>query len=383
MHSVKKILIISHDANLNGAPILLIRLMKILREHGYTFNTILRNGGPLANRFKALSDVFGYFKEPSRKSLLSKLNKRLRGREKTFDWEGYIKGVDLVLNNTITNGAILHVIKKNYDGPVITHIHELHMGEALYTSPALVNMTLRVSKYFLVPSDAVKRHIEKTYSIPNDSVSCLNYYVPSSSSTLANEEAKLVLINNNITASFIVGGIGTPGWRKGTDIFLQVAAEVFKKLSDADIQFVWMGAHAADIEARKMRYDIEKLGFDKKIVLLDASLDTAPFFKSIHILLLPSREDAYPLVMLEAAAEKAPTICFENSGGAPEFICPDAGAVVPYLDIEAMADAVFNYYKHNELINFHGEAASEKVKRLHQDERLVIKQFNDAILKLF
>src|SRR4051812_7192185 len=104
MHSAKKILIISHDASLNGAPILLLRLMKILKECGYTFNIILRKGGPLVNEFKALSDVCGYFRRTNGAGLISKLNNRLRGRAKTFDISVYAAGVDLVLSNTVTNG---------------------------------------------------------------------------------------------------------------------------------------------------------------------------------------------------------------------------------------------------------------------------------------
>src|SRR6478672_13595265 len=99
MDSTKKILIISHDANLNGAPILLLRLMKVLKEHGYTFNTILRKGGPLVNEFKALSDVCGHFRVPATTTgFISKLNKRLRGRLEPFDMVAYTEDIDLVLS---------------------------------------------------------------------------------------------------------------------------------------------------------------------------------------------------------------------------------------------------------------------------------------------
>src|SRR5690348_16672643 len=103
MQFAKKILIISHDANLNGAPILLLRLMKLLKEHGYSFNTILRQGGSLSNEFKSLSDVCGYFKKSNGNGFISKLHNKIR-RTRTFDISTYTEGVDLVLSNTITNG---------------------------------------------------------------------------------------------------------------------------------------------------------------------------------------------------------------------------------------------------------------------------------------
>jgi glycosyltransferase involved in cell wall biosynthesis len=47
---------------------------------------------------------------------------------------------------------------------------------------------------------------------------------------------------------------------------------------------------------------------------------------------LPSREDPYPLVCLEAACHGKPIVCFDGAGGMPEFVREDAGRVVPYLD---------------------------------------------------
>src|SRR6266511_1551 len=111
MQSTKKVLVISHDANLNGAPILLLRLMRILKEHGYSFNMILRDGGQLLNEFKALSDVCGYFTRTNGAGFISKLSNRLRGRVKPFDISAYTAGIDLILSNTVTNGEIIQLLR--------------------------------------------------------------------------------------------------------------------------------------------------------------------------------------------------------------------------------------------------------------------------------
>jgi glycosyltransferase involved in cell wall biosynthesis len=97
--------------------------------------------------------------------------------------------------------------------------------------------------------------------------------------------------------------------------------------------------------------------------------------------LLPSREDPYPVVVLEAAAEKIPTVCFENSGGAPEFVCPDAGTVAPYLDVEATTNILISFYHDRNVVDTYGRKAFEKVKRLHGDKQLILSQFNDGIEK--
>jgi len=41
---------------------------------------------------------------------------------------------------------------------------------------------------------------------------------------------------------------------------------------------------------------------------------------------------------LEAALAGKPVICFERSGGMPEFVRDDAGFTVPYLDTTQMAE---------------------------------------------
>jgi hypothetical protein len=52
---------------------------------------------------------------------------------------------------------------------------------------------------------------------------------------------------------------------------------------------------------------------------------------------LVSREDPFPLVVLEAAALGKPTVCFQQAGGTPEFCALGGGIAVPYLDVDAMA----------------------------------------------
>ena len=62
-----------------------------------------------------------------------------------------------------------------------------------------------------------------------------------------------------------------------------------------------------------------------------------PLLNACDLFCLPSREDPFPLVMLEAGALGKPMVCFDGAGGAKEFAARGAGIVVPYLDVPAMA----------------------------------------------
>lgn len=79
------------------------------------------------------------------------------------------------------------------------------------------------------------------------------------------------------------------------------------------------------------------------------------------VFLLPSREDPFPLVALEAAACAVPTICFADAGGTPDLVEHDAGMVVPFEDSGAMAAGVLALVEDEALRTRLGQRAREKV----------------------
>ena len=65
----------------------------------------------------------------------------------------------------------------------------------------------------------------------------------------------------------------------------------------------------------------------------------------MNVFLMTSREDPFPLVNLEAAINKVPIICFENSGGSSEIVDESSGFVVPFCDTQKMSDIVIELKK--------------------------------------
>ena len=77
--------------------------------------------------------------------------------------------------------------------------------------------------------------------------------------------------------------------------------------------------------------------------------------------------------MLEAALNALPIVCFANAGGGPELVEEDAGIVVPYLDVGAMAEACIKLYKNTNLRSLFGLTAQAKVKEHYVLEKQVPK----------
>jgi glycosyltransferase involved in cell wall biosynthesis len=374
----KNFFVISHDASLSGAPVLLLSLMQLLKEKGYIFNSLVAKRGPLLNSFREISEMCEVFDNRHKESLITKFQRKVLRKKVLPDIKPLLKGVDCVISNTITNGELLGYVRKYFKGPIISYIHELEMVTDLCTTKYTLDETLSLTDHFMVDCTAIKSFLHEKHKIDEKSISIINSYKPRLAAS-SPKDVEAFRESNKIKSSFVVGAIGFTEWRKGNDIFIIIASLVFKKMPDADIQFLWMGGAKAKLENKQMAYDIKRLKLNEKIILVDSSSNINLLFKNIHLFLLTSREDPYPLVVLDAAAEKIPTICFSQAGGAPEFIGEDAGTVIEYLDILSAADQICNYYTNRHLLHSQGIQAYNKVIALHHDKDLVVNQFRQAL----
>lgn len=68
--------------------------------------------------------------------------------------------------------------------------------------------------------------------------------------------------------------------------------------------------------------------------------DPLPLVAAADVFVLPAREDAFPLVCVEAAALGRPIVTFDNGGAAELVARADCGTVAPALDVDALARAI-------------------------------------------
>lgn len=367
-----KLLIISHDASRTGAPILLLNLAAALKSKGMTVDFLLKRGGSLEADFRALGTATIYFRTESR-SLLNRVRRKLFPQRHAdisgLPWSSY----DLVLSNTITNGDLLPEVRRHYRGPILSYIHELEMAARFFTNPRDEQSLVQHTDLFATPCHTVRRFITNRYGLKDDMVKVLPYHIPARGKTAAATADK--------GTTFFAGGAGTVDWRKSPDLFVQAAIQVFAQRPDADIRFVWKGAPDGGTDLERVRYDIRKAGLEDRVDFLPASADMPAFYRSLDVFLLTSREDPYPLVVLEAADANVPTICFAGAGGATEFVEESGGGLcVPYADTAAMARTILAYYDERAHAHAEGERARDLLVATHQNVDYIINQF-ESILK--
>ena len=142
----------------------------------------------------------------------------------------------------------------------------------------------------------------------------------------------------------VVGAAGTADWRKGADLFVQVAALVARRAPDLPVRFVWVGRvlphEGVGPPPRRRRGRPRRPASPSSA----RSPTRASYLALVDVFCLTSREDPFPLVCLEAGALGVPVVTFEN-GGMAELAVADGDddpllAAVPYMDAEAMADEV-------------------------------------------
>jgi glycosyltransferase involved in cell wall biosynthesis len=100
-------------------------------------------------------------------------------------------------------------------------------------------------------------------------------------------------------------------------------------LSSRPIRFLWVGGSALGLEAQQFAYDVERLGLQQLCRHVPSTPEVLEYYHAMDVFALSSREDPFPLVMLEAGIRGLPTVCFSDAGGGSEFVGEHAGIVAP------------------------------------------------------
>lgn len=343
---------VSHDANRAGAQIFLYNVMVYLQDNGYGVVLLLvNNWGTLREEFE--SRFVTYSLSHPAVSRWSRLLGEPPGVLETIRAKHQI---GLVYVNTIAGVHLLEELKATWPVPLITHIHELSYSISQYGPADALPVLFRFSDTIVACSDAVAanlRRFEKTGRIR-----VIHSFVNNEEILKIHEQSDkaAILREYGLPEEYTwVGACGNADWRKAPDIFLQIAARV----KDPSIRFAWIGIRDDDPMKSQLEYDASKLGISDKIAWLSPTPKAVELINAMDLFLLCSREDPFPLVMLEAALCQKPVLAFEDTGGGDEFIEQDAGWQTGYLDVEKMASLIGSVTPPEK--KKRGEAAQQKV----------------------
>ena len=363
---VKKVLFLGHEASRTGAPLLLLELIRWLAKHSNLRpSVLLKRGGELESDFRAIAPTWCFGEECERmnRGLRRRLFRKLRllrirkpNLVKLYPAEEY----PVIYANTIeTCDLALQLI-----GPgrrLIMHVHELAYGTSLSGLAEVLKTSVSVTNVYIAASDAVADYLIKDIGVSREKIQVIHEFPVAVGSNGASEDTRQSVrrrlqISEN---TLVVGMCGGVHWRKGPDLFVQLAMHTKRRLGLAKCLFLWLGGSSSD--QREILHEIAQAGLKDVCRFITAVPNPQDYFCAFDLFALTSREDPFSVAMLEAAASGLPIVCFACAGGAPELVEKDAGIIVPYLDIPAMADACTELLLDEERRRKLGEKARAKV----------------------
>lgn len=369
------VMFVLNSATRSGAPITLLHFMRWLRTvNPGEFSCLLNHGGELQHQFAELCPTSilqnGFWSEGRlSRQMLRKVGLEALGRglQVRSVLHRQVFRPDLIYCNTVAPLPALEAAV-SLGGRILCHVHELEFSfQAGAGGAAASQKVLNLCDHFIACSEAVALNLVERHAIARDRIDVVHESIDTTQAAGYQEASSRRWIRDKLGLgpdTFIVAAAGALEWRKGPDLFVQLALIVRKMRPQLNVHFVWLGG-SSNLESTKFLHDLAQADLTARVTLIPSQPDPMHYFAGFDLLALMSREDPFPLVCLEAAASGCPILCFNRAGGMPEFVERDCGSVVPYLDLEMMASEILRYESNRELRLRCGRAAQAKVRERH------------------
>jgi glycosyltransferase involved in cell wall biosynthesis len=370
------VVFVAHQASRTGSPAVLLTFLRWVRDHqDLDFEVLVWRGGPLVEDFAEVGpttvvqaagtrSLGRVVDTPSLPSLVRRTGRtaravRLRRRL------GGLADARLLYLNSAESGQLLRFVDPPGAG-VISHVHEL--DRALRTSmpePDHRRHWLDRTNRFVAVADCVAENLTRNHGIDPSRVERHYEFVDVARMSGPSPDASGALRDRLGLPpdARIVGASGTREWRKGFDLFLQLARSLGHRLGEGMVHLVWLGGDDTGPEAARLTADLAQLDM-ANVHAVDTVDDPRDWFAAFDVFVLTSREDPFPLVCLEAGLLGRPVVAFD-CGGMTELLDGTNGLIVPPLDVEAMAEAVAGLLRSSERRRDLGARLDRDVRARH------------------
>lgn len=252
--------------------------------------------------------------------------------------------------------------------PVVAHIHELE-STIISIGVDKLDEIVRKSEKVIAVANVVRDNLVQNHQVEPGRIEIVYEFIPTLPQLSGSHEERRQQLGRELgvdlpSDAVLICSMGTLHLRKGADLLVALAHSVFRRNSQSrPVHFLWIGGNPEDVPV--FQAEAAQAGLSGQVHFIGQRREPLNLVDACDIFALLSREDPYPLVMLEAASLGKPIVCFDRSGGAIEFVEDDAGIAVPYLDVEAMAEGLSKLIESESLRTRLGENARNKACERH------------------
>jgi len=321
------ILFVSHELSHTGAPHMLFEAAKVVKAAGGFPVVVAPVDGPLRTTFEQEGIVVIIDASVTTKHFL---------------FERFVRNFDLAVVNT---SALRVVVEQLADLSTLRTLWWLHESKALTQTLSGV----RTALWKGVTPVCVGRYAQGF--MPKDVSSQILY------NGIADHSGRVLptpMIQQDGRLTFLL--LGTIESRKGQDLFVEAILGLPNALR-SECRFVMAGKLWANNSAFWHRIEVQAEGYPEISYIGDVSHDEAlALILACDVLVTCSRDDAFPLVVIEAAQFAKPSIMSDHVG-VSEVMNEDSSFVFPSGDVAALRDCMIRAHELREDLPAMGKSA--------------------------
>lgn len=324
------IVLVSHESNNLGASILLMHIASELAQQGRNIYIISKHFGVLNKQFCKIAPTQVTATRKSFKKTINKLHKK-----------GYTK----ILFNTVVCGDLVK-IAKDEGFKTVSLIHELAQVITSISKEEETRQMLKYSDRVVFSTDVAKKEVLNLTGMPDNPYIIIKpqgtYFKKPDADIIDSEVKKLKEKYHTENYNGVVVGVGNTTERKGFDLFVMTAASV------PDTLFFWAGNKEA------FYHQVIKQMEDKlpeNFVYLGSlnQYQLAGLYSVASVLLMSSRKDTLPSIIMEALLFGVPVIGSADSGGITDIINENNGYLTESASVELFSASIRDLLNDNKI----------------------------------
>ncbi|EIF6290039.1 glycosyltransferase family 4 protein [Clostridium perfringens] len=379
---MKNILYLHAGAELYGADIVLLELLKNINKNKYNPYVVLPCNGPLVNKLRENNINVEVIEYPILRRKYFNPIGMVNYIKDYIKYSNRLKNIckrekiDFIHTNTtaVLEGVYL---KKKLSIPHIWHIHEI-IVKPKFIHKFLSFIVSRYSDEVVTVSKAVKGHLDKTGYFKKE-INVIYNGVDNSVFKKSNEIDYLRKEFKIPDNSFIVGMIGRINAWKGQSDFLDAMELVLENNKDTYAMLVGGVFEGEEWRFAKLKEKISSMKNNERVILSDYRSDTKNIHALYDIFVLPSTNpDPLPTVVLESMATAKPIVGYRH-GGICEMVKENYnGKLATPNDYNDLAKKIQELIDDDNLRNNMGE---NSLKR--QCEIFSLKSYSENFINLY